>query len=98
MADIINQGTMTTKARRKFDKQLQAVYAAVVPAETVLATSVSHTARIIGTQFFTNPVAAGAGGGPGVRRNYRSCRQDCAAGDASDAAVHPSSTPNAVSG
>ena len=55
LADIINQGTMTTKARRKFDKQLQAVYAAVVPAETVLATSASKTARKLAKQFFTNP-------------------------------------------
>lgn len=55
MADIINQGTMTTKARRKFDKQLQAVYAAAVPAETVLATSASATARRLAKQFFTNP-------------------------------------------
>lgn len=55
LADIINQGTMTTKARRKFDKQLQAVYAAVVPAETVLATSASKTAQKLAKQFFTNP-------------------------------------------
>lgn len=66
IADVIKQGTMTPKARRKFDKQLQAVYATIAPAETVLATSASPTARKVAKQFFTNPGDEdSAGGEPG---------------------------------
>lgn len=63
MAKILDQGTWMTKGARSIDAVTQRAAAMVLPANTILAESISPTARALAKQFFTNPGEEGAAEG-----------------------------------
>lgn len=60
MAKVLDQGTWMTKGARSIDAITQRAAAMVLPANTILAESISPTARALAKQFFTNPGEEGA--------------------------------------
>lgn len=60
MAKVLDQGTWMTKGARSIDAVTQRAAAMVLPANTILAESISPTARALAKQFFTNPGEEGA--------------------------------------
>ena len=79
VAKSIDQGTWLRQGTRQIDAVAQRVAAAVLPANTILAESVSPTARALARQFFTNPGEEAAGQGePGYlnARNQQMRRYD----------------------
>lgn len=60
MAKVLDQGTWMTKGARSIDAIAQRAAAMVLPANTILAESISPTARALAKQFFTNPGEEGA--------------------------------------
>ncbi len=63
MAKVLDQGTWMTKGARSIDAVTQRAAAWVLPANTILAESISPTARALAKQFFTNPGEEGAAEG-----------------------------------
>lgn len=63
MAKVLDQGTWMTKGARSIDAVTQRAAAMVLPANTILAESISPTARALAKQFFTNPGEEGAAEG-----------------------------------
>lgn len=60
MTKVLDQGTWMTKGARSIDAIAQRAAAMVLPANTILAESISPTARALAKQFFTNPGEEGA--------------------------------------
>jgi hypothetical protein len=63
LAATLDQGTWLTEGTRQFDGLRQRTAAMVLPANTILAESVSPTARELALKFFTNPGEEAAGHG-----------------------------------
>jgi hypothetical protein len=63
IAAQLSKGTGTLATRRRLDKFVQALAAGVLPAEEIMANSVSPEARKLGRTFFSNPGREGDGQG-----------------------------------
>jgi len=74
IAAQLSKGTGTLAVRRRLDKLSQGLAAAVMPAEEIMANSVSREARRLGRTFFSNPGREGDGQGTPGYLNARTAQ------------------------